>query len=279
MSRRLKIYIDLGHGGNDSGAINKARNVMEKNIVLEIGKILETKLKACGLDVKLSRTGDITKSLSERTNEANKWGADILVSLHVNDARKKDANGNWITDKAAHGLETYCYKLKYRKLADDIHNELVKANLYNKNRGVKEQNLHMVRESNMSAALVELFFINNDNDVNKLLNKKEEFATAIAKGICKNVGVTYVNQEVNKPSNVKITDGSYSNRKAKVVKVPQNDVLYVRYDRNPKEKELGKLQNGAIVVCQYCKNGWMSIEGYKGNKGLGYVHAAYLELI
>lgn len=280
MSRRLKVYIDLGHGGNDSGCRNKPLNVMEKNIVLELGKILEAKLKACGLDVKLSRYGDVTRSLSERTNEANRWGADILVSIHVNDATKKDENGNTIVDKNAHGLETYCYKFKYRKLADDLHNEMVKANLFTKDRKVKEKNLHMVRESRMSAALIELFFINNDNDVNKLLNKKEEFATAIAKGICKNLGVTYVNNQVNKPtpSGEKIKDGSYSKRRATVSRVPKNDVLYVRYDRNSKAKELGQLNNGDRVICQYCLNGWMSIEGYKGNQGLGYVHASYLDL-
>lgn len=184
----FKVYIDLGHGGNDSGALNKARNVLEKNVVLEVGKLVDSKLRKCGLDVKLSRTNDITKSLQQRTNEANAWGADCLVSIHVNDADNRKAKG----------LETYCYKLKYRKLADCIQEECVKAGLYTQNRGVKEGNLHMVRESKMPAALIELFFINNEEDINKMLNKKEEFATAIATGICKFLGVTY--KEESKPT-------------------------------------------------------------------------------
>lgn len=184
-----KVYIDCGHGGADSGAICKVKNVFEKNIVLEVGKLIDSKLRKCGLEVKLSRTNDITKSLSQRTNEANAWGADCLVSIHVNDA----------SNTSAQGLETYCYNFNYRKLADCVHGEIVKADLYTKNRGVKEGNLHMVRESRMSACLVELFFINNDEDVSKFMYKKEEFASAIAKGICNFLGVNYI--EENTPSN------------------------------------------------------------------------------
>lgn len=177
-----KVYIDLGHGGNDSGAVNEDRNIFEKNVVLEIGKLLEVNLRNCGLEVKLSRNSDITKGLPQRTNEANAWGADCLVSMHVNDA----------DNRSAKGLETYCYKFKYRKLADCIHEECVKGGLYTQNRGIKEGDLHMIRESKMSAALIELFFINNEEDINKMFNKKEEFATAISKGICKFLGVSYI---------------------------------------------------------------------------------------
>ena len=58
----------------------------------------------------------------------------------------------------------------------------------------------MVRESKMSAALIELFFINNEEDIDKMLNKKEEFATAIAKGICKFLGVTYIEEKPTPPA-------------------------------------------------------------------------------
>lgn len=259
-----KVYIDLGHGGNDSGSVNKARNVLEKNVVLEVGKLVDSKLRKCGLEVKLSRTNDITKSLSQRTNEANDWGADCLVSIHVNDA----------DNRSAKGLETYCYKLKYRKLADCIHEECVNAGLYTQNRGVKEGNLHMVRESKMSSALIELFFINNEEDINKMLNKKEEFATAIAQGICKYLVVSYVDGN-QRSSGKGFANGDYSGRKARVTA----DALNVRYDRGTQYNVIGQVKNGDIVNLQYCLNGWISIEEFKGNKGLGYVNSYYLELI
>ncbi|WP_170182826.1 N-acetylmuramoyl-L-alanine amidase [Paraclostridium bifermentans] len=267
----FKVYIDLGHGGNDSGALNKARNVLEKNVVLEVGKLVDSKLRKCGLDVKLSRTNDITKSLQQRTNEANAWGADCLVSIHVNDADNRKAKG----------LETYCYKIKYRKLADFIQEECVKAGLYTQNRGVKEGNLHMVRESKMSAALIELFFINNEEDINKMLNKKEEFATAIAKGICKFLGVSYVESGGGSSisPNQQFPNGEYQGRKAIVT----SSELNVRYDRwvgdVSEPKKVGKLKKGDIVDLGYCLNGWPGIHGFKGNKGYGYVNSKYLKFI
>lgn len=176
----FKVYIDPGHGGYDSGAVG-VRNVLEKDIVLEVAKKLEAKLRACGMEVKMSRSTDVFRSLSERTNEANKWGADVFVSIHCNSF-----------NKSSKGLETYCYKFKYRKLADKVHSRIVEAGLYTKDRGVKEGNLHVIRESNMSACLVELAFIDQVDDVQLLLNKQEEFATAIAKGVCDYAGMRYV---------------------------------------------------------------------------------------
>lgn len=259
-----KVYLDAGHGGTDSGAICRAKNVFEKNIVLEIGKRVESKLKASSVDVKLSRNSDITKSLSQRTTEANNWGANCLVSIHINDAESS----------AAQGVETYCYKFAYRKLADCVHSEIVNTGLYTKNRGVREGNLHMVRESKMSACLVELFFINNADDINKLLNKQEEFATAIAKGICKYLEVDYAENNPTSP-NEGFKNGDYSGRKAKIIA----DVLNVRYDRGTQYDVIGQVKKGDIVNLQYCIDGWISIDGFKGNKGLGYVNSKYLQLI
>lgn len=70
-------------------------------------------------------------------------------------------------------------------------------------------------------------------------------------------------------------NGDYSGRKARVT----TDVLRVRYDRGTKYEVIGKLKKGQIVSLNYCLNNWISIEGYKGNQGLGYVHTDCLELI
>lgn len=176
----FKVYIDPGHGGNDSGAIG-VRNVLEKNIVLEVSKKITDILRNRGIEVKMSRTTDVFKSLSYRTNEANNWGADCFVSIHCNSSDRKDAKG----------LETFCYKFKYRKLADYVQNEMVNDKLYTINRGVKEKDLHVVRESNMSACLVELGFISNEEDTNFIEAKKDEMALAIADGICNYLGVKF----------------------------------------------------------------------------------------
>jgi hypothetical protein len=257
-----KVYLDPGHGGTDPGAIGNG--IQEKDIVLTVAKKVESKLKKCNLDVRMSRTTDVFKTLEYRSTDANSWGADCFVSIHANSS---DAT-------SAQGVETYCYKFAYRPLADKVHGEIINSKTYTKNRGVKEGNFHVVRETNMDACLVELAFISNTEDANLLKNKQEEFATAIAKGICKYLGVTYVEDNTNLPGGG-FPNGDYSGRKARVIA----DVLNVRWDRGTEYDVIGQVKYGDIVNLQYCLNNWVSIEGFKGNKGLGYVHTDYLELI
>ncbi len=78
---------------------------------------------------------------------------------------------------------------------------------------------------------------------------------------------------VHIPSTFK--NGDYKGKKAKVTATTLN----VRYDRGTQYNIIGKLKKGSIVNLNYCLNGWVSIEGFKGNKGLGYVSTEYLELI
>lgn len=176
----FKVYLDAGHGGNDSGAVG-ARNVFEKNIVLDMCNRIKKILESRNVEVRMSRSTDVFKTLSQRTSDANRWGADVLASIHCNSFK----------DKNSKGLETFCLKFKYRKLADCIHDELINDKLYTVNRGVKEGNLHMVRESDMSACLIELGFISNVEDLNLIESKKDEFALAIADGICNYLGVKF----------------------------------------------------------------------------------------
>ncbi|MGL4914282.1 MAG: N-acetylmuramoyl-L-alanine amidase [Romboutsia sp.] len=70
-------------------------------------------------------------------------------------------------------------------------------------------------------------------------------------------------------------NGDYTGKKAKVI----TNVLNVRHDRGTQYNVIDKLNKGEIVKLNYCLNGWISIEGYKGNKGLGYVSTEYLEII
>lgn len=173
-----KVFLDPGHGGNDPGA--SGNGLLEKNVNLSVALMVKSLLERHGVTVYMSRTGDSNPSLNQRTNDANNVKADILLSIHCN-----------AFNQSAYGVETYCYKFKYRKLADCIQNEIISAGLYNYNRGVKEGNLHMVRESNMDAALVEMAFIDNANDAKLLANKQSEFAEALTKGLLRYLGIAW----------------------------------------------------------------------------------------
>lgn len=96
----LKIIIDPGHGGKSFGAISPS-GVLEKDIVLSLGKQLALKLSEEGFQVIMTRDSDVFIPLTERTALAKKAKADLFVSIHAN------AND----DKSMHGVETYFLNL------------------------------------------------------------------------------------------------------------------------------------------------------------------------
>lgn len=256
---------DAGHGGKDSGAIG-INKVNEKDIVLDVNSLVDKYLKTQDMKNVNTRTTDTFVSLNDRSDKANSLGVNSFVSIHCNES----------DDPQAHGLEIFCYKFKYRELSDCILSELKADNLYTRLRegGVKEKNLHVVRETNMPACLIELGFISNREDYNLIMNNKDRFAKAIAKGICKFNGVKW--KETSGSSSKGLKKGDYSGRTAKVI----SNELNVRYNRGVEYRVIGVIKKGKVVSLEWCEpNGWVSIQGYSGFRGLGYVNSKYLEII
>lgn len=179
----MKFYIDAGHGGTDCGAVGIG-GIKEKDVNLAVAIYLRAELECQGHSVKMSRTGDITKSLAERTAEANAYGADNVISIHC----------NAFDDSSANGTETYAYKqgIKAAVLAKYVQAELV-ATLGTKNRGVKTANFAMLRDTVAPAILCEIAFITNKADCAKVdsANEQKDCAKSICKGICAYYGTTY----------------------------------------------------------------------------------------
>lgn len=90
----IKIVIDPGHGGKDSGAIGPS-GLMEKEVVLDLAKRLKNILEENdpALSIILTRDEDYFVSLDKRTSFANHHKADIFVSIHANGAFSREANG------------------------------------------------------------------------------------------------------------------------------------------------------------------------------------------
>ncbi|WP_117169577.1 N-acetylmuramoyl-L-alanine amidase [Paraliobacillus sediminis] len=174
-----KIFIDPGHGGNDPGA--SSNGLVEKDVTLNIALKLEQILKNSYQDVttRLSRTTDQTVSLTNRTNNANNWDADYYLSIHIN------AGGGV-------GFESYIWNGKFasrsetERLRSAIHNEIVETVGW-RDRGKKEANFHVLRETAMPAMLTENGFIDNDTDAEEMKTPQwiEEVARGHASGIAK----------------------------------------------------------------------------------------------
>jgi len=90
------IVVDAGHGGKDSGTLLPHYGMLEKDITWDIAVRLRTLLED-EFVVVMTRHGDETVALKDRTDIANTAGADLFVSIHV----------NWLPDREARGFETY----------------------------------------------------------------------------------------------------------------------------------------------------------------------------
>ncbi|MBU9713299.1 N-acetylmuramoyl-L-alanine amidase [Evansella tamaricis] len=206
----FKLYLDPGHGGNDSGAVGNG--LKEKDVVLEISLRIRDILmdQYDDVEVKMSRTKDATISLSDRTKDANKWNADYFLSVHAN-----AANGS------ANGYEDYIYKglsedsdtAMYRNI---LHKEIMKVNNL-RSRGKKKANFHVLRESSMSAILTENGFIDHEGDAKKLRDPEwlQKVAQGHVNGLERAFNLTRKNKEKNQEeeSAEEYTEKEKSNQK------------------------------------------------------------------
>ncbi|MDI9519308.1 MAG: N-acetylmuramoyl-L-alanine amidase [Bacillota bacterium] len=186
----VTIMIDAGHGGYDPGAIGQL-GTKEKDVVLPISLKVGYLLQYNNIDVLYTRTSDnvpwpsdLKKNLKYRTDMANDAKVDYFISIHTNASENLSANGT----------ETFIVGFggEAEKLAKAVQNELINT-IKLRNRGIKKDNLHVLRETNMPAILVELAFISNLIEEKLLQNDEfqEKCAIAIAKGICKYLGVDF----------------------------------------------------------------------------------------
>src|SRR5690625_608715 len=154
------VVIDAGHGGIDTGA--RGNGLLEKNISLDLALRTQKRLESLGYTVIMTRTTDKTLKLEQRTKIANDSNADIFVSIHIN-AGGGTGIETWMQSNSYEGAKSF-------ELAESIQNEVIKQTNV-RDRGVKDGNLHVNRETKMPSSLIEVGFIDNKDDANKLKMK------------------------------------------------------------------------------------------------------------
>lgn len=184
----IKIFIDQGHNPYGVNAGAEGFGLYEQDITYKVGMYLADILRGDSrFEVRTSRNSpdevlgtSNSTSLAARVNAANSWPANYCLSIHVN------AN----TNPAVNGTEVYVYQ-EYSQsyyLGEKILNSIVN-NVGTKNNGVRVRpSLYVLRKTNMPAALIELAYITNANDVEKLRNEQYLFAQSIYKGLLEYFG-------------------------------------------------------------------------------------------
>jgi N-acetylmuramoyl-L-alanine amidase len=215
-----KIVIDPGHGGHDTGTIGP-NGLLEKDLVLDVGKRLGKQLERLGAEVVYTRTDDTFIPLETRTAIANQEQADLFVSIHANSSRDPDARGvetyylnftssrdalevaareNAVSEKSIHELQDLVKKIALKEKIEESHEFAsdVQQSLYGglsvknpgiRDRGVKKAPFIVLIGANMPSILSEISFVSNPGDEKKLETPeyRQRIADSLYRGIAKYV--------------------------------------------------------------------------------------------
>ena len=221
------IVIDAGHGGRDSGAIGY-KKYQEKKTVLKVSKILKKLLESKGYKVYMTRANDTFIKLKKRTSLANKKNADLFISIHANAAPKgkflslkgietfflspaKTAKAKRVAAKENSAISIKNKKSKdtllsflnknkiiqSNKLAIDIQSGMLTAARKKfskvKDGGVREAPFWVLVGAQMPAVLIELGYITNPTEAERLFNPF--YQKILAKGIYDGINNYFVHNK------------------------------------------------------------------------------------
>lgn len=184
----IKIFIDQGHnpGGVNAGA--EGFGLREQDITYNVGVYLRDLLIQDGrFEVRLSRNSpeevlgtNNTTSLRARVEAANSWPADYFISIHANSNPNPAINGSEVY---VHQTYTQAYFM-----AQDVLQGIVDV-VGTKDNGVRvNSSLYVLRRTQMPAILVELGYLSNEADAQKLADNQYGFAYGIYVGLLRYFG-------------------------------------------------------------------------------------------
>lgn len=177
-----KVFLGVGHGGNDPGAV---KYIKEADVNLIMALACRDYLEKSGVIVKMSRTVDEDDPLSEEIRECNEFDPDLAIDIHNNSG-------------GGDGFEVYhCHRGGTSKtLAKNIETEVKKIG--QNSRGLKVRlnstgtdYYGFIRCISAPSVICEGVFVDNKADAAQADTKKEQksFGVAYAKGILKTLGI------------------------------------------------------------------------------------------
>lgn len=182
MSRK-KVFIGVGHGGSDPGAVGY---IEEADTNLQMALACRDFLTAYGVDVKMSRTTDEDDTVMQEVAECNAYAPDLAVDVHNNSG-------------GGDGFEVYhtIYGGMGKLLAQNIEKQVLKIG--QNRRGVKTRQGNngdyyaFIRETVAPAVIVEGVFVDTKADAAQAdtLAEQQAFGVAYAKGILDTLGIPY----------------------------------------------------------------------------------------
>ena len=207
------VVLDAGHGGEDEGAMGVS-GLVEKELVLDVGRRLAARLRERDLRVVMTRDDDRFVPLEERFAIANDARGDLFISIHAN--ATKDAGVSGVetfflsvdaSDDEAHRVallenQAFAASGAIPEMGDSLNailgdliasdylkesNEFARlaqrhlaGNEANHSRGVKQAPFVVLQGVQMPSSLVEIGFITNPGEAKRLRISRDRIAAALA---------------------------------------------------------------------------------------------------
>lgn len=179
----IRIFIDQGHNPQGVNAGAEGNGLREQDVTYNVGVYLAELLGADPrFEARLSRNSPTqslgtsnASSLRARVDMANSWPANYFISIHCN------ANPN----PALNGTEAYVYQENSQPywLGQHIVIGIVRQ-AGTRNNGVRlNPSLYVLRRTSMPAVLIELAYLTNAADANRLEHDPWGFAQGIYYGL------------------------------------------------------------------------------------------------
>ncbi|OZA16720.1 MAG: hypothetical protein B7X85_06140 [Thiotrichales bacterium 17-46-47] len=247
-TKELVVAIDPGHGGKDVGAVS-ASGVMEKDLTLAVAKELKRQIDAQpGMRAVLTRDGDYFVSLTKRPQIARELNADVFLSLHADSYKDRNISGASFYVTSNKGASSHLAKFVAAHSNTSDHHLIDGVELWNRQQAnsigqvamhssiddsqklgqhlklgfkqagirlqhsqVQSANFMVLKNIDMPSVLVEMGFISNPDEQDRLLQHgayQARLASSLVSGLVRFVevqpepGVVYANVRVNKGDNL-----------------------------------------------------------------------------
>ena len=258
-----KVFLGVGHGGNDSGAA--ANGFKEKDLNLAIALACNDVLVRHGVSVLMSRTKDENDALTEEIKECNAFNPDLAIDIHNN------AGGG-------DGAEAfYHYGGGVSKtLAENVLAEIVKIGQNSRGTKIKKNAqgkdyFGFIRQTVAPAVIVECAFVDTSKDIAIIDTSAEQKAmgVAVAKGILKTLGIAYVEETPAKTKTVselaqEVLQGKWGNGTDR-----KNRLTNAGYNYSEVQAEVNRLVKGESSVPSKKSNEEIAREVIQGKWGNG----------
>lgn len=218
--KRFKVMVDVGHGGHDFGAPGHF-GILEKDLCLKIAGFVKMRLERAAnladfpMEVVLSREMDGFIALRDRVKQANRWGADLFVSIHANSSPVARARGfevYFLSNEASDAdasriarqenletnsaplsagvmsilsdLQTNSHILESSRFAESVYTSLA-GMLRPNGKGVRQAPFTVLHGTQMPALLIEVGYLTNAEEARSLMRTgyQHRIASGVADGV------------------------------------------------------------------------------------------------